>query len=373
VRHLFLPIPTLTRSAAPLQRVPPQGIVRHVSLDRNNPAVQVVRTAVERGPIPGASMAFIVDGTVTLAQAGHLTRDEGSPTVDAATIYDLASLSKTLCTATLLAAAAEEGRLDPRAPLADTFPFLKGLAVGNRSAIELAAHTAGFEAHSPLKHLGLTGEAALERALIEPAPFPRGQILYSDHGYIVLGYLLERLYGERLNDLAARRLFGPIGLEIGFSAPRERCAPSEWPPEEPEPLRGVVHDEKARLIARPTGHAGLFATAEAVARFIVALLEGRVLGKVGMALLTSEQARGTYDRRALGWAMTDPHWSGGSKAPPNALGHTGFTGTGAWFDPESGCGQVLLTNRTYPHRDLPSGIVPLRRAFSNACWANATE
>jgi CubicO group peptidase (beta-lactamase class C family) len=330
---------------------------------------QIVRAAVARGPIPGATMACGDRRSVRLGATG-LTRTHppGRPVLED-TIYDLASMTKVIVTATLLARLHERGRLDVRAPLAEALPEVRGCPLETATVLELATHTAGLEAISRLQHWGLTRDAALRRALREPRPRPTGEILYSDQGYLVLGYLLERVYGKRLDAVADAELFGPLGLELTFHPDPARCAETEISAADGPVPPGRVHDENCAALGGVSGHAGLFGTARAVSGFIVALVDGRILGPEGLKLLTTEHARVGADRRAFGWMLKHHDWSGGDQAPERALGHTGFTGTGAWWDPITGRHHVLLTNRVHPTRHAESHIHELRRAFNDAAWA----
>jgi CubicO group peptidase (beta-lactamase class C family) len=333
-----------------------------------NPAFEFIEKAIGAGPIPGASMT-LADGFDHRESAcfGRLSSDLQSNQVTTQTVYDLASLTKVLVTVPLLLKLIEQGRLDPTAPLLEILPEVKGLALQNTTILELVSHTSGLEALSKLRFWNLPRQAALEKALQEPLRDSR-EILYSDQGFIVLTYLLEKLYGAKLDVVARDELFRPLGRTLHYHPDSERCAPTEFVPERGGLIVGRVHDENTAALENVSGHAGLFGTAEDVALFLAHLLDGDVIGSEMLELMCSENARTKNDARAFGWVRRHEGWSGGDAAPSTALGHTGFTGTGAWFNPKTHEIHVLLTNRVNPSRDIKSGILELRRGFNDIAW-----
>jgi CubicO group peptidase (beta-lactamase class C family) len=332
-----------------------------------NAAFEVVARAIAAGPIPGASAAIGTRFDLEFARFGRLSSDPESNPVTLETVYDLASLTKVLVAVPLLLKLIERGRLDPRAPLLETLPELAGLPLENTTVLELVSHTSGLAALSKLRFWNLPRAAALEKALTEPLRDFR-DILYSDQGFIVLTYLLEKLYGTRLDVVAQDELFAPLGLGLTYHPEIARCAPTEVVPERGGLIVGRVHDENTAALDGVSAHAGLFGTAADVAVFLAHLLEGRVVNQTMLDLMAVEIARTENDARAFGWILAHDHWSGGDHAPRTALGHTGFTGTGAWFDPNTHEIHVLLTNRVNPSREVNSGILELRREFNLIAW-----
>jgi CubicO group peptidase (beta-lactamase class C family) len=332
-----------------------------------NPVFEVVEAAIKAGPIPGASVAVGIGFDLEFACFGRVSSELDSKVVTLETVYDLASLTKVLVTVPLLLKLIEQGRLDPRAPLVETLPEVKGLSLQNSTIFELVSHTSGLEALSKLRFWDLPRYAALEKALTEPLRDSR-KILYSDQGFIVLTYLLEKLYGARLDLVARDELFAPLGLDLTYHPEPSSCAPTEVVPERGGLIVGRVHDENTAALENISGHAGLFGTASDVARFLAHLLDGDVVGHDMLELMSSEIARTENDARTFGWILSHPNWSGGNLAPKTALGHTGFTGTGAWFNPKTHEIHVLLTNRVNPSRDIQSGILELRREFNDTAW-----
>jgi CubicO group peptidase (beta-lactamase class C family) len=283
------------------------------------------------------------------------------------TVYDLASLTKVLVTVPLILKLIGRGKLDPKAPLLEILPETKGFQLENTSIFELVSHTSGLQALSKLRFWNLPRQAALEKALQEPLRDSR-EILYSDQGFIVLTYLLEKLYGARLDLVARDELFAPLGLNLTYHPEISSCAATEHVAERGGLIVGRVHDENTAALDEISGHAGLFGTARDVADFLAHVLEGRVIGLEMLELMCTEIARADHDRRAFGWILQHKNWSGGDSAPQTSLGHTGFTGTGAWFDPRTLEIHVLLTNRVNPSREVQSGILELRKAFNDAAW-----
>jgi CubicO group peptidase (beta-lactamase class C family) len=332
-----------------------------------NPVFEVVEAAIKAGPIPGASVAVGIGFDLEFASFGRLSSESDSKAVTLETVYDLASLTKVLVTVPLLLKLIEQGRLDPKAPLLEILPEVKGLPLQNSTIFELVSHTSGLEALSRLRFWNLPRQAALEKALQEPLRDSR-KILYSDQGFIVLTYLLEKMFGARLDLVARDELFAPLGLDLTYHPEILSCAPTEVVPERGGLIVGRVHDENTAALENISGHAGLFGTASEVARFLAHLLDGDVVGHDMLELMSSEIARTENDARTFGWILSHPNWSGGNLAPKTALGHTGFTGTGAWFNPKTHEIHVLLTNRVNPSREIKSGILELRREFNDTAW-----
>jgi len=329
-------------------------------------AFAVVERAITRGPIPGAAAA--VDEEV----ACFGVVEPGGAAVAQATWYDLASLTKVLVTVPLCLDAMACGRLDPLAPLREVLPEVAWLQpppnLGDATILELATHTSGLAAWQPLYTLGLDRETHFARLLQAELVRAPGTIEYSDLGFLILGHVLERLYGERL-DVLATRLFERLGLnaQLAFKPPdHATVAPTERCPWRDRLIRGEVHDENASALGGVAGHAGLFGTLEGIRGYAKALLNGCLHARPVVEYLSREHARSDTERRGFGWVLMSPGWSGGDFLPAHSIGHTGFTGTGLWLDLEHMHSTVLLTNRVYPSRHVESGIVRLRRAFNHA-------
>src|SRR5688572_6232266 len=280
-------------------------------------AFAVVERAIAGGPIPGAAAA--IDDQVACFGA---TEPTGSTVTDE-TWYDLASLTKVLCTVPLLLDRVARGVLDPHAPLRELLPEAAWMqpspSLADARLIELVTHTSGLPAWQPLYTLGLDRATLLARVLQSPLADTRGRIVYSDLGYILLGHLLERQAGQPLEEQAAA-LYGRLGLgdglgfrRLGAEAPPQQpppsVAPTERCPWRGRVLRGEVHDENASAMDGVSGHAGLFGTLRGVAGFAKALLEEEL---PLAAYLSREHWRDeSGERRGFGWMLTHPGWSGG--------------------------------------------------------------
>jgi CubicO group peptidase (beta-lactamase class C family) len=336
-----------------------------------------VEQAIERGPIPGAAAAIGTRDDERMACFGRTEPSGAAVTPD--TWYDLASLTKVLCTAPLVLEAITSGRLDPRAPLRDLLPEIAWLQpapnLGDATVLQLVTHTSGLVAWQPLYTLGLDRATHCARLLHTPLNGHPGQIVYSDLGFMLLGYILERIYSTPLEALA-HALFARIGLDehLGFVLPEGApVAPTEVCPWRGRLLLGEVHDENAAAFGGVSGHAGLFGTLRGVCGYARALLQCRLHSAAVLAYLSTEHARAEppdLERRGFGWSLMFPGWSGGDLMSPRSIGHTGFTGTGIWIDLERGAYSVLLTNRVHPSRHIDSNIVGLRRAFNHAAHAS---
>jgi CubicO group peptidase (beta-lactamase class C family) len=329
-------------------------------------AFKVVESHLERHPIPGATAAIRRDGQLETYATGFLWHTADAPAVNLETVWDLASLTKVLVTVPLLLKLWESGDLNLEAPLKTLAPEVRGHPLETATVTQLVSHTAGLEALSRVRFWGLPRAEALRRSLEEPRTATG--IVYSDQGFIVLTHILERLYGSRIDAVAARELFSPVGSELTYHPNVMRCACTELDPSSLTLLRGVVHDENTRALEGVSGHAGLFGSVLEVMKFVTVLLEGRVLKLSTVERMTQRIADSETDARAFGWVARHEAWLGGERAPRDAVGHTGFTGTGVWFSLETGQVNVLLTNRVCPSRDQPSEVGMLRRSFNDTAW-----
>jgi len=283
-----------------------------------------------------------------------------------------------VCTTPLVVAAIASGRLDPRAPLRAVLPEIAWLQpapnVGDATVLQLATHTSGLAAWQPLYTLGLDRATHLARLLHTPLSGPAGRIVYSDLGFMLLGYVLERLHGLPL-EVLAQNLFARLGLEehLGFSVPEGApVAPTEHCPWRGRLLRGEVHDENASAFGGVSGHAGLFGTLRGMCGYARALLSCRLHSRNVLDYVAAEHVRAELpdlERRGFGWSLMHPGWSGGDFMSRRSIGHTGFTGTGIWIDIDRERYTVLLTNRVHPSRHVDSKIELLRRNFNHAAHA----
>ena len=335
----------------------------------------VVRDGVAARAFPGAVLAIGRQGAlVHLAAFGRLTYDADAAPVLPDTIYDLASVTKVVVTTTLAMMLVDEGKLELDARVSSFLPGFTGGAKDQVTLRQLLTHSGGLVWWAPL-YKELQGQAAYVARIVamDLAYAPGTKAVYSDLGLILLGAVVERLGGAPLDELARLRITGPLGMKDTLYRPPAslvpRIAPTENDPWRGRVLRGEVHDENAFALGGVAPHAGLFGTAPDLARFATMLLdEGRGPGQrlVSRATLElfTERAGVPLATRALGWdtpanetgeRSSTPgapgYTAAGSLLSPRSFGHTGFTGTSLWMDPERELYVILLTNRVHPTRE----------------------
>jgi CubicO group peptidase (beta-lactamase class C family) len=334
------------------------------------PVTEFLDSAVASGAAPGAVLAITRGGQRFVYGSGQLGADEpGSP--GAATIYDLASLTKVVGLVSGAMLAVDEGKLELDAPVQRYVPAFAGAGKDRITVRMLLAHASGLPAWRPLfREVGSRAEAF---ALADTTPLssvPGTVEVYSDLGAIILTQMLEAIYHQRLDSLLQRRAFGPLGMSATGYVPgadqRDRIAPTEMDPWRGRVLRGEVQDENAALMDGVSGHAGLFGSAEDLLTFAEWLLDqadGRSGGQAAadrptirpsvLQEFTRRQNLVPGSSRALGWDTPSPDGSAGSRLSSRSFGHTGFTGTSLWIDPEHYLAIILLSNRVNPTRDNP--------------------
>lgn len=320
---------------------------------------RVVRRGVTAGGYPGAAVVVGRRGAAVLQRGyGRIGWTSSSPAVDPeATIYDLASLTKVVGTTTAAMILYDEGRLDLDAPVARYLPAFSGGAKDRVTVRQLLTHHSGLPAGKQLWRQALNRDEA--RRIVIDAPLacePGACFIYSDLGADVLGWVVESIAAQGLDQFLAERVFTPLGMaDTRFNPPatlRDRVAPTEVSPPRGYPLRGEVHDENAFALGGVAGHAGLFSTAADLAVFAEMMLNGgefggvRIISDTTVARFTA-RAAGT---RALGWDTADGDGGSGEYLSSRAYGHTGFTGTSMWIDPDRDMFVILLTNRVHAAR-----------------------
>ncbi len=333
-------------------------------------AMYVITDEVYRGGFPGAAVAVgRWNRTVMERGIGTLDRTLGSPAVDPdRTIYDLASLTKVVATTTAVMLLVEDGVMELNAPVSRYLPAFSGGGKERVTIRHLLTHTSGLPAGGNIN--ADTPRESLERAIAIPlVRAPGARVEYSDIGFIVLWAAAEAAYGGSLEEMLRQRVYEPLGMwSTGFNPGEDcwQCAPTEDRPG----FRGIVHDPLARKLGGVAGNAGLFSTVHDLSRFAAMLVNGgeldgvRVLQKGTIDLFTMRQPGA--ETRALGWDTPDEkgEGAGGLRISRSAFGHTGFTGTSLWVDPERGTWTVLLSNRTY-RPNGPNRMQALRREVND--------
>ena len=333
----------------------------------------VIRDAIAARAFPAASIEVGSRDAVLWREAfGTLTCDSHAPEATIDTVFDLASLTKVICTATLAMRAVDERILRLEDRIADWIPEWLSADRAEVTVRDLLAHSSGLTAYLPY-YRDLTGRAEFQASIADsPLEYaPRTRALYSDLGFILLAFILEdararagtgqagALDPASLLSAQFRRVATYLTAEpLTFNPPRawrDHTAPTEHDPWRGRTLVGEVHDENAWALGGAAGHAGLFGTAGAVGGFARAALH--TIGGHGV-LARTETMREFITRttvpgssRALGWDTMLPTSSCGTLMSPTAIGHTGFAGTSLWIDWERDLYVVLLTNRVHPTRD----------------------
>ncbi len=313
-------------------------------------------------------------GALGMLAVGRLSYEIDAAASGPHTVFDLASLTKVLATTTVAMRLVDQGRLDVAERVRHRLPAWSGGERDDVTVRDLMEHSSGLPRHRP--YFGrMSGREAYERAIcaeqLEYAP--RSRSLYSDLGFMLLGFVLEDIGGAPLDaqfDVWRDLALGPgVPLRFGPADP-EQTAPTEDDRWRRRVLRGEVHDENAAALGGVAAHAGLFGTGQAVgaaARWWLRLLAGSSSAGVSTATARRfiERSSVAGSSRALGWDTMLPTSSCGTRLSPQAIGHTGFTGTSLWIDPLRDLYVVLLANRVHPTRG-GEGIQEIRPAFHDA-------
>ena len=330
-----------------------------MSAERLETIDRVVQRGLDAGGYPGAAVVVGRRGaTVWQRGYGHLGWTADSPAVlPDRTIYDLASLTKVIGTTTAAMVLYDEGKLVLDEKVAHYLPAFSGGEKDQITVRMLLEHRSGLPAGRDLWRHAHTPEEAKQLVLdtkLEYRP-DHGQV-YSDLGADILGWVVEAAAGMPLDRFLSARVFTPLGMhDTGFRPADSlvyRIAPTEIAPPRGYPVRGEVHDENAFTLGGVAGHAGLFGTADDLAVFAQMMLNGgtydgtRIVADSTVKLFTT---RASGDR-ALGWEVADGTHGAGRYLSGSAYGHTGFTGTSMWIDPDREMFVILLTNRVHAAR-----------------------
>lgn len=331
---------------------------------------QLLNDAIADGLIPGAAAAVGVRSQVLWQYAGgHAQIQGGTPhPMTITTWFDVASLTKVMATLPALLKLASEGRLSFGDPVTRFFPDWEA-HWGQVTLRHLLTHTAGLVPHRDY-YVTLRGKDQY-LAAIQAEPWehrPGETVQYSDLGFILLGAVVEAVSNTPLDRFITQEVLAPMGIREAVFCPddpiRSQCAATEVV--DGQALKSLVHDENARAMGGVAGHAGLFATLQAVSQYAAVWASGddTILPAVIRDACTRLQTANLGGQRGLGWVLSgDPYDVSGDFWPATGAGHTGFTGTSIQFDRLSGVWAVLLTNRVHFGRGV--NISPLRRRFHN--------
>jgi len=327
---------------------------------------RVVQHGLDAGGFPGAAVVVGRKGYNIWSRGfGSLDWTGKRAVTTTESIYDLASLTKVIGTTTAIMVLYDMGRINLDAPVSQYLPTFTG---GQRDLVtvrHLLTHRAGLPAGKELWRIASTPAQAREAVLASPVNCTPGVCYeYSDLGADLLGFIAEAAAGVPLDVFLQRTVFDKLGMSDTHyhlsAADAERTAPTELAPPRGYPLRGEVHDENAFALGGVAGHAGLFSTAADLSVFAQMLLDGgkyagvRVVADSTVSLFTKRAA----GHRALGWDTCEGGVGCGQYLSARAFGHTGFTGTSLWIDPDRHMFVILLTNRVHAARARrPSKVI----------------
>jgi CubicO group peptidase (beta-lactamase class C family) len=342
-------------------------------------ARHILRDAIAQQTFPAAAVEVgHAHGAVWREAFGRFTYDADATATDVETIFDLASLTKVIATSVLAMRLIDAGVVTLADPVGRWLADWRGKDRDHVTLRDLLAHCSGLPAHLRLFESN-AGRLEFQRTICNlPLDFkPRTQSIYSDLGFMLLGFIFADAVGKPL-----ATQFDEIGRHLapeylGFSPSkswRGQIAPTEIEAWRGRLLVGEVHDANCWVLGGAAGHAGLFGTAPAVGLFAQLVLRGLLLRDNTLASPETLRvfAQRTTDipgsTRALGWDTMKPTSSCGTRLSPTAIGHTGFTGTSLWIDWERNLYVVLLTNRVYPSASN-NAILQVRPAFHDAVAA----
>ncbi len=334
----------------------------------------LLKKGVELGDFPGASYAIVYkQGIIDTDFVGYRQLEPFKVLNNGNEIYDCASLTKVICTTTLIMKLMEEQKIRLDTLVSDILPGFKHKDI---KIFHLLTHSSGLPADIPkaktLKNRAMVLDKVFDFDLINPVG---EKIIYSDIGFILLGLIIEEITGSTIDVFAHKVIFQPLNMvDSSYHPVKERCAPTEVRDDEVFKglLQGMVHDEKAFALGGVAGHAGLFSTVKDLSKFILSILnnDGRVLKPETVEMLFPLQVNdisesGTRLVRALGW---DKPTKGGTAGDlvrfEHTILHTGFTGCNIWIEREKGIGFVMLSNAVHPKRNR-NGVIKYRNIIGN--------
>jgi uncharacterized protein YbbC (DUF1343 family)/CubicO group peptidase (beta-lactamase class C family) len=350
---------------------------------------RLVREDIAAGRLPGAVVLVgLGDETLYYEAFGDRALAPAREPMTLDTIFDLASLTKPVATATSVMMLVEEGRVRLSDRVAAHIPGFERYGKSAITVRQLLSHVSGLRPDVDLADEWVGTDTAIQLALEEvPMAAPGARFIYSDINFFLLGEIVRRVSGQPLDVFARDRIFQPLGMAdtmfnpseplVPRVAPTQRCTRYGWPCDGPDMfmLRGLVHDPTARRMAGVAGHAGLFSTADDLAVFCRMLLGGgryrgaRILSPLTVARMTAPAPAGD-DRtlRTLGWDMDSAFSANrGELLPIGSFGHTGFTGTSLWIDPATRLFVVFLSNRVHP--EGRGDVTPLRARVATVAAA----
>lgn len=370
------------------------------------PIQELIEAQIREGAFPGAVFAIRKGSSEEISAHGRFTYCPDSPPVEENTIWDLASVSKVVGTTTAAMILHEEGKLDIEAPVVSILPSFGQNGKEKVTFRSLLVHDSGLIAFRPYHKTCTLPEQVNEKIDAEGFTYPTGtKMVYSDLNMIALARSIEKITGQTLDTFLHARVFRPLAMaDTGYlrsagthespgALDPSRCAPTEtaepwrielrrqrapflvgtaseakrWKaprfPDQDSYCQGEVHDPTAMTLGGVAGHAGLFSTASDLLKFTRALLDGKIVSRATVDQFTRKQ--GPLSSRALGWDTKSVPSSSGTKFGPRSFGHTGYTGTSVWIDPDADLTAILLTNRVHPTSENQK-LIKFRPTFHDA-------
>lgn len=323
-----------------------------------------MQQAVDDGVFPGAVLGIVNQHGLLYQKAfGYRQLEPERLEMTSETVFDIASLTKVVATTTAIMVLIENGQINLWDSLARFYPELP-TDKEQITIMNLMTHTSGYQAIVRLWDLSLTNQEKIDYILSLPLEYPTGtKVVYSDPNYILLGDLVHRVTGQSLDQFVEKNIFAALEMKRTVFNPleklsaEEQIAATEWCDWRQRIVVGQVHDENAASFSGVSGHAGLFSVVADLSKFLQMLLnEGLYNQKRLLSPRTIEQMRADWTadlnhHRGLGWDLVkNAYSSGGVLLSQRGFGHTGFTGTSLWIDPDLKLATVLLTNRVHPSR-----------------------
>ena len=323
----------------------------------------IIYNGITEKAFPGAALLINLDGkTIYKKGFGKFTYESDSPDVKPSTIYDLASLTKVIATTTAAMICIDRKYFTLDDKVEKFIPDFKANDKENITIRNLLLHNSGLPAWEKFYDKNLTKDQILSDIYSSKLEYKTGsKTVYSDLGMIVLGKVIEKVTNSSLDKFCKKEIFEPLGMNDTYFNPPDSVK-YKIPPTENDTywrnrlIKGEVHDETASLLGGVSGHAGLFSNVEDLAKFLLLILNKgfyknkRIINSETVELFTKRQSQ--ESSRALGWdTKSETGSSAGNLFGTISFGHTGFTGTSIWVDPDRNLFVVFLTNRVYPSRE----------------------
>lgn len=361
----------------------PNPAAANMGADKLNTIDAIAADEIKSGRIPGAVILVGRHGQLAYTKAfGDRARTPATEPMTLDSIFDMASLTKPMATATAIMILIEEGKIRLSDPIRKFLPDWNNQGKGSITIDQLMRHRSGLIPDNNISDYSQGPEQAWKRmANLDLVGPPGEQFRYSDVGFMALGRIVEKVSGQSLDEFTRKRIFEPLGMSnTGFAPPGKplpemqlsRTAPTEVVNQ--VMARGQVHDPRSRALNGIAGHAGLFSSVEDISTYVQMLLNGgtgpnrkSILSPLTVRLMIDAADSPIGERRALGWDVRSSYsHPRGALMGPLSFGHTGFTGTSLWADPETGLYVIILSSRLHPKGGGDSSSIRYRVATAAA-------